>query len=706
MTKSRFLAAAVSAAAVLDTPAQGADTGEPTQLGEVQITAPAVASGTAGQGYRVERVRVGPLGEQPLQDTPLSIQVVPAELVRNTQAATTPEALKYVPSVYTNTGASQITPYFTLRGFRASNWTYNMAVDGLRSFDIYEPLEDKERIEVLPGASAFLYGITSPAGMINYVTKRPTAQPVRELTLGLRDRLVYGQADFGGTLAQNPDLAYRVNLAASDTGETGVAHQSEKRRLFSGALDWRINAHNKLALEAAYSRHDVDYTQALFMTAAAIGIPRAPDTTRNWGAPYTYAHDITTRLGAAWESQLSEVFSLRAQVRRSDLERSFRLNRQAWRDASLRYQWRLDSQDPFDVAVDQYALALNADFATGPVRHKLTVSASRDDYEKDFDGARSQTFTRIYPGNLYADPSYPAFAEPRVGASLAQQTTYHTLLLADRLAFGERWELTLGANRASVDDRADSKNVATGLVTRTAYSRSKTTPLVSLSFKPIDALTLYASYLESLQQGVTSSSSGNRGQVFAPFVGKQKEAGAKAALGGFALNLAYFDISQESQTTDPVTQISSQDGLQIHRGWEFSVSGKATPRLTLLGGFTLLDARIDKAAANVGNAPQGVPERLARLYAEYDVPGASGLTLTGGLSYTGKVPWDAANSLFVSPVTLGDLGLRYQMKLGDKPVTWRLGVANVAGKDYWTTRAGILYPGAPRTVSVSASIAL
>ena len=81
------------------------------------------------------------------------------------------------------------------------------------------------------------------------------------------------------------------------------------------------------------------------------------------------------------------------------------------------------------------------------------------------------------------------------------------------------------------------------------------------------------------------------------------------------------------------------------------------------------------------------------------------LTLTGGVSYTGKVPWDAANTLYVDPVTLYDAGLRYQRPIGGKDTTWRLTVANLTDEDYWTTRSGILYLGSPRTLSLSVSLA-
>lgn len=674
----------------------------PVQLPPVQVTdqKEAQADGSAASGYRADKVKMGPLGDMKPQDVPFSVDVVSSELIKNTQAANTAEALKYVPSVYVSTGSSQITPYFNLRGFSASTWTYNMALDGMRSFDIYEPLDDKERLEVLRGATGFLYGVTSPGGMINYVSKQPTAQPLHEVTMGLNARQVSGQMDLGGpVLDSSQKLAYRLNLAYGSPGSTWVDHQGVERRVASGVLDWRFLEESKLSLEAAYAEQRLDYAQALFMTTAAIGIPKPGDVSENWGTPNTGSTDVTTRLGAALESKLSEIFTLRSRFRYSDIQREYFLVRQVWQDDDLDYKWRVDSNDRFHNYVNQYNLFLDAHLATGPLGHKLSAGLTWDGYQGGDPNYRGTTYATIYPGNLYGTPSYPAWTLPPKGSSTYQQTTYGTLILSDQINIGERWSLLVGATRASVDDDSTTKTAA-GKTTTTHYDAQENTPALSLSFKPIPQVTTYVSYVEALQQGlVVGSSYANAGQTFDPYVSKQKEAGVKASLGGMDLAAAYFDIEQANQYIS--NNVVSQDGREVHKGWEFSASGKVTQRLTLLGGFTLLDATIAKATAYEGNTPQGVPEKMARAYAEYDLPGLSGLTLCGGVSYIGKVPWDAANTLYVDPVTLLDAGLRYRTEIAGRGTTFRLGASNLTGEDYWSTRSGILYLGNPRTVTLS-----
>lgn len=677
-------------------------------LPEVQVSAAQEREGSAESGYRTDTVTTGVFGKQSLQDVPLSVQGVSGELIRNTQASNTAEALKYVPTVYASTGAGQITPYFSLRGFSASTWTYNVAVDGMRSFDIWQPMEDKAGIEVLTGASGFLYGVTSAAGTINYITKRSTPTPLVEATVGSYDEQIYGHLDLGGPAAGRSDLAYRLNLGWANAGDTGTEGFTQERYSLSGVLDWRFSPDTLLSFEAARARRDIDQPQALFVPNAASGIPAAPDARNNWGPEEGDTRDVTSRIGLGLDSRLNDVFTLRAKVRYSDDERRYLMGRQMWQNAGLDYRWRLDAHDNHHRTAWQYALFLDAALRTGALAHTLTLGATRDDFHQGWNGYCTLTTAAApaswYPGNLHGIAPAPGLT-PVDSAEQQQDTTYTTWILSDRIAVGERWELLLGGNLARVDDRQENRAV-NGAVTAVDYDAQKFTPAAALTFKPLPQVSVYAAYTEALEQGFKSTAPGNYGETFAPYASEQKEVGVKAGIGGMQLSAAWFRIDKANQMVE--NNIASQDGFAVHQGWEFFMNGKATDNLTLVGGFTWLDATVERAAGglNEGMTPQGVPEKMAKIYAEYQLPLAPGLTVTGGLSHVGKAPVDAANTLYVDAVTLGDLGLRYQHRLYGKNATWRFNVANIGGKDYWATRSGMLYLGAPRTLSLSATLGL
>jgi iron complex outermembrane recepter protein len=691
-------------------PADGAT----VELGGVEVKASRIKAprGSAGDGYRVDKVSVGPLGESSGKETPYSISTVSGDMIENTMATNTTEALKYLPTVQSNTGGSQITPYFTIRGFSASTWTYNMALDGMRSFDVYQPMEDKERIDVLNGANSFLYGITNPAGIINYVLKRPADTPMARLTLGNYDQQFYTHLDTGGPVKGilNNKLNYRLNLLYGTPGDTGVEHQTQERYLASGALDWHVGKDTTVSLDASWSKRNLDYAQALFMPSTKSGIPSAPDASKNWGAPYTGAWDSTTRVGLGLTSRLNDIFSLRSNFRFTDIKREFSLNRQVWQNNALDYKWRVDSNSPFYTDVIQYGLYTDAEFSTGPLNHKFTFGGSLDHFDAGNNGYRGTTYATVYPSNLYGAASYRPYSLPPRGTSTSQKTTYNNVLVADNIGFGEHWSLLAGGNWSRVDDSLTSLS-AKNVKTVAAYDDNAFTPTVALSFKPVKPVTAYFSYGQGLQQGAAvPTGSVNAGQVFAPFVSEQLEFGIKTEIGRMNVNTALFRIEQANQYTtgSGSSTVYHQDGKAIHQGIELTISGKATDDLTLNGGFTFLDAKVDKAASAAlqGKVPQGVAEEAGKLYVEYALPFVPGLTLTGGMSYTGKTWVNAANTLSVPAIVTADAGLRYERNIFGHDTVMRLNISNLTGEDYWTTRSGILYLGSPRIVSGSVTIAM
>jgi iron complex outermembrane receptor protein len=336
---------------------------------------------------------------------------------------------------------------------------------------------------------------------------------------------------------------------------------------------------------------------------------------------------VTRRIGIGLESRLDDIFTLRTQARFSDDERRYLMSRQTWQNGNLDYRWRMDGQERHHRRATQFNLFLDADFVTGPVRHKVTFGGARDAFAQGYNGQMSSTMAGTHPGNLYRrHPVIPVYA-PDSTSETAQESTYTIWLLADRLQLGERWALMPGGTLARVEDESRTRNLA-GNVSHARYDERKATPAVALSFKPAPALMVYAAYTEALQQGGVSTAPGNPGEIFAPYVGAQKEIGLKARWGEMDFTLARFDITQANMMVE--NDIASDNGRARHQGWD----GQPLPRLTLWGGFSVLAAKVEKAAsaATLGKSPQGAPKKMARLFAEYALPFAPGLFVNGGIA--------------------------------------------------------------------------
>jgi iron complex outermembrane receptor protein len=122
---------------------------------------------------------------------------------------------------------------------------------------------------------------------------------------------------------------------------------------------------------------------------------------------------------------------------------------------------------------------------------------------------------------------------------------------------------------------------------------------------------------------------------------------------------------------------------------------------------TLIDAETTKTSGGTfdGNRPIGVPTVQARLSAEWDLPAIDGLTVSGGLAFTGRQYADSDNTQEIPSWTRVDLGMRYVLDVRQTPVTVRFNVENLFDRDYWASvDRGSLYVGGPRTFLLSTTV--
>lgn len=304
------------------------------------------------------------------------------------------------------------------------------------------------------------------------------------------------------------------------------------------------------------------------------------------------------------------------------------------------------------------------------------------------------------------------------------RTKLQSAFLSDTLGFADdRILLTGGVRIQEIGTKSYSYfgGAQTG-----EYSESAWTPVIGLVVKPVEGLSLYANRIEALVQGSTAPVSGvdeggntltvsNGGEVLKPFVSEQYEVGGKLALGGMDVSLALFQIDRETAILrlDPSDSTQLQFGpfgVQRNRGVEFTIAGELSEGLRLIAGGSVIDAKLRNTqnGVNEGNQAVGVPELLLNANVEWDVPFAPALTLTGRVVHTGEQAADIGNTLYLDSWTRFDIGARYVTLVGDKPLTLRAGIDNVADASYWASAFDSFRPdlqlGAPRTFKASASI--
>lgn len=691
------------------TPSSSANRSEPKEidtLPEVKVSEKVDSTtssylqkeGTVAEGYRVKTISsVGALGTMKLQDTPYAMSVIPQALIQNIQAQSPDDIYKLNPS--TRTITPQVTgfsPNVSIRGFDG----YNTAENGLRrAYNHAATLEDKERVEILNGLSGFLYGAASPGGMINFVYKRPTMERLNRVSLGnYGGDQYYLHGDFGGRIDEDGSAGYRLNIVTQNGG-TAVDHQSIRRELVSGAIDWQITDKLLLELNAVYNHYLTNGVSAYWYVAPGVQRPSAPDADKLWNQKWSNDEFHNVKLMTRVNYQLNDAITLRAAYMRDHIDRSASASTYNYPSSATSYTQLALAGDNTSAIFNAGQVFADIHFNTGSVAHKVTTG-----YYMNSDLSRGSNYDsglfNLGPFSLDG-PHYvsrPAFAPDTSGMFTKGKDINENYVIGDLVSFNDAWSALVGVNRSRILSTSYSDPGVRSA--NNSYDQSRTSPATSLIYKPTPWLTSYLSYIEGLESGGRApSSASNKYQTMAPMVSRQQEFGIKATVGQLLLTSAIFEIEKAYQFTDS-NNIYRQSGRQNHKGIEFGATGKVTDQWTVITGLTLLDPTI-KQSENAGKDPVNVARQTAKIYSEYAMENIPGLTLTGGLYYTGKQYANEENTDRLPSVVTADIGLRYQTMLSNHPLTLRVNMNNVFDKSYWLNA---YYVGAPRTVAFSANM--
>lgn len=687
-------------------PGNGEDS---VQLPEMQVQGSTFARGglppAAPGGQVASGGGLGLLGNRSLMDTPFSMTSFTSELIANQQAQSVGDVVVNDSSIRNRdpSNASQQNS-FDIRGFILGS--ANVGFNGLYGLapNNQTSLIGIERVEVLKGPSAFLNGMAASGvgGNINLVAKRAGAEPLNVVTLGYLSNGQYGtQVDVGRRFGAAQEYGVRAN-AIYRNGSTSVHGQSQELGAASLGLDYR-GERLRASADFAYQRLNIDRPNQPILLQPGQAVPPPPSPRQSFMAPWNYV-DLTDVYGMARvEYDLTPDITVHAAGGMSHTDWQQFLNAGSQLQANGNFT---SASSLFLAQLDRRTatMGIQGRFETGPVRHRIDAGA-------DFFQVLRATGSWANPGSLLSNIFRPAFiarpAVPEVDVRKASDTRFYSFAIADTLSvLNERIQLTLGLRQQNVV--VDSFAYATGA--RTAhYATDALTPVIGLVVKPWSNVSLYASYIEALQQGtVVGPTYANAGQVLPPYVASQYEVGVKVEWGPVTTTLAAFEITQQSAIVNAASNTFGVNGEQRNRGLELSVFGEPLRGVRVLGGVTLMDAELTKTAGGAmdGRRPVGVPRVSVSLGAEWDLPFAPGATLAGRLVHTGQTYAGSASNQSVGGWSTVDLGARYRLeRAGASAITLRADVRNLFNERYWSTPAngGGLSPGLGTTYLASAS---
>jgi len=640
-------------------------------------------------GYVAERSMTGTKTNTSLMETPQSISVVGREEIRDQNPGSFAEALRYAPGVRSETfGADTRNDWFKIRGFDVQD--VGLFQDGLQLYSFafatwkFPPF-GIERIDILRGPSAVLYGGSGPGGLVNVISKKPPYEPLNYLEAGVNS---YGNSyvsfDFGGPAATpsgpSKELFYRL-LGTVKGGETQTAFTPDNTYFFAPSVTYKPDSDTTLTVLASASRNETRVQGFLPYVGTVVDAPFGRIPTHLFASDPSV--DKFTReqemIGYQFEKNLTDDLTVRQNARfaHDDVKFQTLLGNGYVGGAPATAQLSRFNDFARDIA-NQANLDTQFEyrFATGPVQHKALVGVDLKSYEisdlQAFDFATPPLnlvdpvygVPQGFPGTVFADQ---IITQKQAGLYAQDQLKLGRLTLV--LSGRNDWVTTLDNNRLAPSlSRDDSRfSGRAGLIYNT-----------DLGIAP------YVSYATSYNPIVGTNFV--TGQLFEPETGVQTEAGVKiepAGLNGH-FGAAVFDLKRQNVlTTNPsnVTQ-SIQTGEVTSRGIELEAEANITPALKVVGSFTNFHVFVSKDLDStlIGTVPTNTPSTIASLWGDYTFrTGAlTGFGFGAGVRYNGISYADTANRLVVPEYVVGDAAIHYEMK------NWRfaLNVTNIADKIY------------------------
>jgi iron complex outermembrane receptor protein len=572
---------------------------------------------TTTKGNNKKPVTIGKISINPM-DLPQSITVVGQSTIKDQQALRLSDVIRNVNGVYLTTTRGGVQESFAARGYNFSST--NLFKDGFRINSAVMPeISSLEKVEVLKGSAAILYGQVAPGGILNMVTKQPKFQFGGEVLLMAGSYDFYKPSfDVFGPLTSS--VAYRVN-GTFETENSFRNNISSKRYYVNPSFLFKLGKHTELLIEGDYLKHRFtpDFGIGTIDTTKIPDLPRSKFLGPLWSYNTTQQSTSTVTL----RHQLNDSWALNAatsyQLFKRDYYSTERIQALANGDW-VRPLGKINAEEQFYAA----QVNLNGKFKTRSIEHTLLSGIDADkSFTTNFDfsfpsvtGLTAGSYDKINifdPGKYVERTDIPEATKIRKReAPVNRFGAYIQDLIKVSPKFnvlaGIRWSYvqTVGIDSANLLNSIHSKGI-------TRYDKAFS-PRLGLVYKPLTTTSVFVSYANSFSVNAGQDIYGNSLQ---PSVIDQYEAGIKNDFfkGLLSANLTFYRIINNNLAqTAPYdkdgiqnsnTAIKILSGQVTSDGVELDLAGQPLQELTILAGYSHNHMRFTKTDSTKGNFIQG-----------------------------------------------------------------------------------------------------
>lgn len=596
--------------------------------GPVVRLSPFEVSAETDRGYIATRASGATKTNTPMIELAHAVSVFNKEFIADTAAQSVFDLVRYTANMTGGDPAGDAR--LQLRGFPVNRLRNGLQFPDSGAFT-FDELAGVERVEVIKGASAVLFGTSSPGGLLNIVDKRPSERRRTEITLQAgNDDFYRGMIDSTGPLFNRDNLAVNYRAIASyEDSESWRLFTFRKRKYYSGSLDFRIGQDTNIIQRVDFQDDNLNENYAKpwiwfppGSTTEAQGVLlNLPDAFSRGETPplsykrverFNWESVIEHRFNDAWSARASAVYTDVYGERNEVFISAQTANINVW---PRFWQFIPDDQQQWVFEVN-----VIGEFSLGPTKHTLLTGYNNFSSERESANLRFNTTGPVF--DVFS-PSYGAgigsevINVRRITGNTADSTGY---FIQDQIRlFDERLHLIAGVRRDKLDQEV--LNRVTG-APPVAQTDKKTSPRLGALWRVTPQLSVYASVNESFTPSPGTVSV--QGVPFPTPTGEQTEVGVKFDLleGRLVGNASYFELKRQNLTTVDVLNpgFSIATGEVASDGFEMDLGFSITRNWQVIAAVGFQDSAVTKDSdpRRIGVPFQNIPERTAALWTKYD----------------------------------------------------------------------------------------
>ncbi len=598
----------------------------------------------------------------PLEQTPLSINIVSREILNQQQAISLEDALRNVSGV-SKFGSYGLSDNINIRGFDIglSGGAENYRVNGVM---LRTPYSDYvEEVQVLKGPASILYGDVEPGGIINYVTKKPKGYNHGTFEMKVGEYGLYRPSmDLGGKLSEK--LNYRLNTVYQSS-ESFRDDITSEQFMIAPSLTWDISESSSLNVEALFMNNEVTLDWG-FPVGLSLDRAKALDNSNFYGFPDGTSEGDNNMISATFEQTFGnwEVRNVMAFSHQERLLHDVYPVHNAVSD-SVEYSFG-DYKELSRTNTFSNFLELTGTATTGPLEHRLMAAVDVSRFTRPVAG----NFVFPLPGGTsLTNPSWsniPLSSTPVLDDDILPFTTRWGFNVQDLISLLDgRLNVLLGGRFSQFTNGIKFNGDAVEPDDNEDSEESKFTPRVGFTFEVIDGTSLYASYAESF-----SSVTPQPGRGLAdpePLIGDQIEFGVRQSLmeDRLGITVSYFDLNRQNvlqfeivdpggSISDPANYRANQSGEHSSSGVEVDINGKLMSNWQVNAAFSYFETEVISEIVQSGDSePMNYaglelpnnPNAKLSLWSQYTfVNGIPGLSLGAGAFHQGDMFGDRLNT--------------------------------------------------------------